>query len=159
LLFILSTWQTSQRLRTTSLWDPTTSERRTRSLGEVCVCLPSLTQLAIYNPYSQSDVSRVWGDPKTAEKVGDYCARVPVVLENMSPDDRIIWIKPGETILGHTNEFIGGCRTVTTMMKARSSLGRNFIEVCKCAGWWVEFFPHSSLLQNLHLFGICIWKM
>ena len=21
------------------------------------------------------------------------------------------------------------------MMKARSSLGRNFIEVCKCAGW------------------------
>lgn len=29
------------------------------------------------------------------------------MLENMSPDDRIIWIKPGETILGHTNEFIG----------------------------------------------------
>jgi hypothetical protein len=24
---------------------------------------------------------------------------------------------------------------VTTMMKARSSLGRNFIEICKCAGW------------------------
>lgn len=82
-----------------------------------------------------------------AERVEDYCKRNPVVLDNMSPDDRqalvfallmidrIIWITPGETILAHTNEFIGGCKSVTTMMKARSSLGRNFIEVCKCAGW------------------------
>jgi len=53
----------------------------------------------------------------------------------MKNDDRIIWIKPGETILCHTNEYIGGRDTVTTMMKARSSLGRNFIEICKCAGW------------------------
>jgi dCTP deaminase len=44
-------------------------------------------------------------------------------------------LRPGETILAHTNEFIGGRDSVTTMMKARSSLGRNFIEVCKCAGW------------------------
>jgi len=53
------------------------------------------------------------------------------LLENIGPDDRIIWIKPGETILGHTLEFIGGRKSVTTMMKARSSMGRNFIEVCK----------------------------
>jgi dCTP deaminase len=44
-------------------------------------------------------------------------------------------LAPGETILGHTQEFIGGRKSVTTMMKARSSMGRNFIEVCKCAGW------------------------
>ena len=42
---------------------------------------------------------------------------------------------PGETILAHTNEFIGGRDCVTTKMKARSSMGRYFIEVCKCAGW------------------------
>jgi dCTP deaminase len=42
---------------------------------------------------------------------------------------------PGETILGHTQEFIGGRDHITTMMKARSSLGRSFISVCKCAGW------------------------
>ena len=41
----------------------------------------------------------------------------------------------GETILAHTIEFIGGKNYITTMMKARSSMGRNFIEVCKCAGW------------------------
>jgi dCTP deaminase len=78
-------------------------------------------------------------------------------LDNIAPDDHIIFLGPGETILGHTNgqshcirtlctrpsssvcgwwlEFLGGRHTVTTMMKARSSLGRNFIEVCKCAGW------------------------
>ena len=77
----------------------------------------------------------MWGEAKLAEKVSDFCSRVPVELENLAPEDRIIWIKPGETILAHTNEFIGGRGSVTTMMKARSSLGRNFIEVCKCAGW------------------------
>ena len=53
------------------------------------------------------------------------------LLDNIGPNDRIIWIKPGETILGHTLEYIGGRHTITSMMKARSSMGRNFIEVCK----------------------------
>jgi dCTP deaminase len=53
----------------------------------------------------------------------------------IAPDDKIILLAPGETILGHTQEFIGGRTHVTTMMKARSSLGRSFISVCKCAGW------------------------
>jgi hypothetical protein len=61
-----------------------------------------------------------------------------------SDDDRVIFISPQETILAHTQEFIGGRKTVTTMMKARSSLGRNFIEICKCAG---RFF---------YLFLVCI---
>lgn len=70
------------------------------------------------------------------------------------PDDFVILIPPKHTILAHTREFIGGRMDVTTrlygeyqgewtesfppattMMKARSSFGRNFIEVCKCAGY------------------------
>lgn len=92
---------------------------------------------AIYNPYSKKDTERVWGEPKYAERQSDFLHRTGpgVALEGVSLDDRIIWIRPGETILAHTNEFIGGRGSVTTMMKARSSLGRNFIEVCKCAGW------------------------
>lgn len=50
-------------------------------------------------------------------------------------DDRIIIVPPRQTILAHTNEFIGGISNVTTMMKARSSMGRICITVCKCAGW------------------------
>jgi dCTP deaminase len=53
----------------------------------------------------------------------------------ISPTDKVILLAPGETILAHTSEYIGGKHHITTMMKARSSLGRNFIEVCKCAGW------------------------
>jgi len=91
---------------------------------------------AIYNPFSKSDTERVWGVPKFAELQSEFLKRAGGnALENISLDDRIIWIRPGETILAHTNEFIGGRRSVTTMMKARSSLGRNFIEICKCAGW------------------------
>jgi dCTP deaminase len=62
----------------------------------------------IYNPYSREMVDRVWGTPQTAERCGDWRKRTGSVLENISDDDLIIWLKPGETILGHTNEFIGG---------------------------------------------------
>jgi|WetSurMetagenome_2_1015567.scaffolds.fasta_scaffold00973_25 dCTP deaminase len=49
-------------------------------------------------------------------------------------DDGIIRLEPGETILAHTQEFIGGARRVTTRMSARSSVGRSLFSVCKCAG-------------------------
>ncbi len=117
--------------------------------------------LSFYNPYSQSDVARVWGGQD------DYCEAVQVKewrkknrnfpLENISDDDYIIVLDPGETILAHTNEFIGGCdNSIDTMMKARSSMGRNFIAVCKCAGmgdvgycnrWTMEITNYSMKYQ------------
>jgi len=48
--------------------------------------------------------------------------------------DRIV-IHPGETILAHTQEIIGGRRNIASKMNARSSLGRMGISVCKCAGF------------------------
>ncbi len=89
-----------------------------------------------YDPYDEPDVRRVWGGPHRAEGAAQHAARIGVPIPpGISPDDRVIWIGPGETLLCHTEEFIGGRGCVTTMMKARSSWGRNFIEVCKCAGW------------------------
>ncbi|MEK7497474.1 MAG: hypothetical protein AAB656_00975 [Patescibacteria group bacterium] len=87
-----------------------------------------------YSPWSRGDVEEVWGQPQEASSARDVFEgfRVP---EGIKDEDRIIVISPGETILAHTSEFIGGKDCVTTMMKARSSLGRNFIEICKCAGW------------------------
>lgn len=87
-----------------------------------------------YSIYSQDDVERVWGkEAQHAFVAGEYYRNN--VPEGISPDDLIIPIPPGETFLCHTQEFIGGRNGVTTMMKARSSMGRNFIEICKCAGW------------------------
>ena len=90
-----------------------------------------------YNPYSQKDVERVWGKPQKAEPACKWMEETGVrELEGILPDELVIWIRPQETLLCHTCEFIGGTGgIVTTMMKARSSMGRNFITVCKCAGW------------------------
>lgn len=102
----------------------------------------------LYNPYSEKDVSRVWGKPCVAEFAKDLF-KESEIPENISPDDQIILIRPNETILAHTVEFIGGRYNVTTMMKARSSMGRNFIEVCKCAGWGMLFCYIFILLQEM----------
>lgn len=88
----------------------------------------------IYNIYNKVHTDAVWGtEPEKAllaeEVLKDFD------FTGISKDDKVILLEPGETILAHTNEFIGGRENITTMMKARSSLGRNFIEVCKCAGW------------------------
>ena len=88
----------------------------------------------IYNIYSEDHVRRVWGEPQQAKPYSFYKSK-GIYLENISDDDKIIFIDPGERILAHTQEMIGGRSTVTTMMKARSSAGRNFISVCSCAGY------------------------
>ena len=90
----------------------------------------------IFNIYSKTHLDRVWGtEPQRARKAKDLFKKYDFQWEGIAPDDLIILMAPGETILGHTNEFIGGREHITTMMKARSSMGRSFISVCKCAGW------------------------
>lgn len=90
----------------------------------------------IFNIYEKSHVDRIWGtEPLKARLAKEVFKDYKFDFGNISPTDRVILLSPGETILAHTNEFIGGRNHITTMMKARSSLGRSFIEVCKCAGW------------------------
>jgi dCTP deaminase len=113
-----------------------------------------------YNPWSEKDVRRVWGAKPFVAEPARIWMDEHGPLENIHPDDQIIWIAPGETILCHTNEFIGGRGgIITTMMKARSTLGRNFIEVCKCAGWgdvgyvnrWTMEFTNNSRFYQIPL--------
>lgn len=88
----------------------------------------------IYNIYNKAHTDRVWGtEPRKAGLAKDILSNYESA--GIRPDDKIILLEPGETILAHTEEFIGGRNTITTMMKAKSSIGRNFIEICKCAGW------------------------
>lgn len=90
----------------------------------------------VFNLYSESDNEKVWGtEPHRAKTARESLAQFNFPHDGIRSDDKVILLEPGETILAHTNEFIGGRNTVTTMMKARSSMGRNFINVCKCAGW------------------------
>ena len=88
---------------------------------------------AFFNIYDPEHVDRLWGKPIAAPFAEDVFGGIPMV--NIDDKDRIIMLEPGESILAHTHEFIGGVYEDTTMMKARSSLGRSLINVCQCAGW------------------------
>jgi len=94
----------------------------------------------VYNPYDELHVKKLWKLCK-AGPVGDAISKQGTLfkeewpLKGISPEDSVVWIRPGEAILAHTIEYIGGHgRDVTTMMKARSSVGRNFLETSRCAG-------------------------
>ena len=107
------------------------SELRFSSCGQVCYSDGPFDYVAC-NPYDEEHVQASW-DYREAKPAFEVLHTKE--MKNISPDDRVIVLDPGETILGHTMEFIGGRHNIVTEMKARSSLGRNCIAVCKCAGW------------------------
>jgi deoxycytidine triphosphate deaminase len=94
----------------------------------------------LFNPFSQNSVEKVWGQPIHAKTLkefienGEHLPYNPKNFAGIQPDEKIIIIGPGENLLARTREKIGGKNNVTTMMKARSSFGRSFLEVCSCAG-------------------------
>ena len=89
----------------------------------------------VHNIYDEASTKRVWQGPFQAENMTHVRERLAMPLKNIHEHDRIVLLRPGETILAHTEEFIGGREKVVAKMYARSSLGRNFVEVCKDAGW------------------------
>jgi dCTP deaminase len=90
---------------------------------------------AVHNPYDEKSTKFVWSGPFEAELVEDISKRVGQEFRNIPKGSCVILLEPGETILAHTQEFVGGRDICVAKMYARSSLGRNFVEVCKDAGW------------------------
>ena len=89
---------------------------------------------AIYNPFDEVHVNRKWELGKSVLH-REWARQESDQLKGIGLDEEIIFLGPGELILAHTEEFIGGsCNFITTQMKARSSIGRNFLTVCACAG-------------------------
>jgi dCTP deaminase len=86
----------------------------------------------LFLPWDDESVREYWGDSKYADLISD---EVTARRFKLPIGSRVIMLEPGELILAHTNEFIGGIDHITTMMKARSSMGRVGISVCKDAGW------------------------
>lgn len=95
----------------------------------------------VLNPYSGQAIINRFSDPKRAEKAKDHPLYDRIVWEGIDPDDLVIVFMPHEPVLTHTIEFVGGTkdfesdRCFTAEMKARSSIGRYGMEVCRCAGW------------------------
>lgn len=89
----------------------------------------------VHNLYDEASTGKVWSGPYRAELVRDVRDRLGTELKNIPDDAFVILLGPKETVLAHTQEFIGGRDVCVSKMYARSSLGRNFVEVCKDAGW------------------------
>lgn len=95
--------------------------------------------LNYFNPWNRDDVAAYWGNPINAADCPcnrDYLRTAKDYEGVPTLSSKNIIVHPGETILAHTQEFIGGRNHITTMMKTRSSLGRSCIATCKCAGMY-----------------------
>lgn len=108
---------------------------------------------AVINILDERDVRLLWGEPQYAIPAGEWRAqqRIDQVLCHISDDDLIIPIAPGETVLAHTIEFIGGRHHIGTEMRARSSVGRVDLTVCKCAGWGDLGFTNRWTMEITNL--------
>lgn len=105
------------------------------TLGEYYYELDTQTRNG-YNPFDKSDVDRYFGQYRRAIPAGDWSeANKNQLWRHIPLEHPIIVLRPGERILAHTHEFIGINPPGTTEMRARSTLGRNGVVVCKDAGW------------------------
>lgn len=102
------------------------------TLGEnyYAMNLFNVAQLGIFNPYNDEHVKKFW-----VKKSAIEVTKQMVEIYGLKEGSKVIVIEPKQTILAHTNEFIGGVNDITTEMKCRSSYGRSCISVCKCAGF------------------------
>lgn len=110
-------------------------------------------RLASYSPYDEADVRDRFGEPCEAVQHADYCKTMKLALfPGIDPDEFGIPLEPHQTILAHTDEFIGALFGGTTMMKAKSTTGRNDIEVCGDAGMGDVGYGNRWTLEvrNLH---------
>ncbi len=90
----------------------------------------------VYNPFSENDVRRYFGEVHQAVLHQDWCnANGVKLLEGIPADHPVIPLKPGERILAHTHEFFGINPPGAAEVKSRSSWGRNGVAVCFDAGW------------------------
>lgn len=89
-----------------------------------------------FSPYDEEQVRQYYKGPLKAVTAGAWCEEHGrAMFADIGEDELVIVLRPGECILAHTVEFIGAAYGATTMMKARSSLGRINISSCDDAGW------------------------
>ena len=107
-------------------------------LGEYFYRQNQMEQTEILNPFSKDSINKMYSKLEKAIEVRKIKSQLNA-FKNLKLTDKVILISPNETILAHTIEFIGGKNSkdtaITSEMRARSSLGRIGIAVCKCAGW------------------------
>ncbi len=97
------------------------------------------------NPWNKKNIDDYWGEPQQAIT----CTGTKEELEDMGLQigQKYFILNPGELILAHTNEFIGGVKGITTMMKGRSTMQRCCLSICSDAGMGDTFFTQRWCVE------------
>jgi dCTP deaminase len=110
-------------------------------LGKYFFRQTQVERIQAVNPFYEKSLRKMYSALEEAVPIKILRSKLNPFY-NLKANDCVILLEPNETILAHTIEFIGGKNgipgkldAVTTEMRARSSLGRIGIAVCKCAGW------------------------
>lgn len=107
----------------------------------------------LYNPYCEEDVRNLWGSVQSAETAQiEFHRQHHPIPKGIHPEDRVILLGPGEMILAHTQEFIGGRNGIVGWMQGKSGWSRSFISVCTDAGLGdIGFVSRWTMeLENRH---------
>ena len=140
------------------------------SLGENFYIISRNDELkpALYNPFDQDHIDKHFDGPHVAKSIGKLATSMGIEKPNNIPDDaQGIVLQPGQRILGHTQEFIG-IKNGTSSMQARSTIGRNGVNVCQDAGWgdpgyinrWtMEIYNNNSEQRILLVVGMRIGQI
>lgn len=106
------------------------------TLGEYYWKTDTIGSADFYEFLDAGEVKRYFKGPYKAATNAQWAQKLHRLPFRGIPEDHpVIMLRPGERILAHTHEFIGIKPPGTTDMKARSTMGRNGIVVCKDAGW------------------------
>jgi deoxycytidine triphosphate deaminase len=85
------------------------------------------------NIYNGESLDGLWEPvfPKTVKK---WREKLKDKLTGLHPDERMVVLQPGESLLGHSEEFVGGEFsaeiTLVGEMHGRSTIGRCLIKIC-----------------------------
>lgn len=81
----------------------------------------------IFNPFNLLNLKDMWKGP--------FLAHTNIDIDGFEKGERYIILGKRETILAHTNEYIGSRRKYSCFLSAKSTIGRKGIEICKCANF------------------------
>lgn len=108
------------------------SPRQERGIKHFAATPRDEERTPIFNPFDHYNLQYIW---KLGEAVraGDFEKENAIYWEGIDENEKVIMVAPNEMILAHTQEFIGGQNVVSTLISAKSSTGRNLLEVCNDA--------------------------
>lgn len=110
-------------------------------------------EVGVLNPFQEESSRTYWGEAQKAVASSE-AGIPPSSLVPFTPEDKVIVLQPGETVLAHTLEFIGGRDVVTTELRAKSSMNRIGLMVSPSGGWGDIGFCNRWALQLVNTLNV-----